>query len=81
MELEGRELECRLCGRMFVGRVGALYCPECRHNVPCAVCGKILDPKPTQFTRYVQRGFLTCGRESCRQGIMKRNRESKLQKD
>lgn len=62
---EPYERPCKICGKPFTAVPGKFYCDDCRNNVKCYVCGKVFRPKPAQFTRYVKRGYLTCGDKSC----------------
>lgn len=56
---------CKLCGREFEARSGASkYCDDC-HKVKCRYCGREMVLKGEKFTRYLKRGWITCGSHEC----------------
>lgn len=67
---------CDMCGREFdAGKGNVRTCPEC-HVVRCEVCGKEMELHGAKFTKYRQRGWVTCsskcGAEMTRRGLLER---------
>ena len=55
---------CALCGKEFEGGANSRYCDDCKVQ-PCAVCGRPVRLDAQKMSRFVEKGYATCGSAAC----------------
>lgn len=63
---------CVVCGEEFDGAANAKLCQGCRTQ-QCIVCGKSVSLVGAKVSKFLERGWVTCGDPKCRAEITKRN--------
>lgn len=66
------EKTCVVCGAKFDGAANAKLCQGCRTQ-PCAVCGKDVVLSGAKVSKFLERGWVTCGGSSCRVEVTRRS--------